>query len=90
MKEWNESSDLVSKRTPDKEKARSLLEIVALREKDLTTKGEEFTTLIVEGYYEIIKELLTALLSLDGYKSLSHELLVGYLAHYYKEFPDQR
>src|SRR3989344_8341743 len=86
MQPWDRNSPDVSKMTPDKEKARSLLLIVALREKDLKTKSEEFTTLIVEGYYEIVKELITAILSLDGYKTVSHELLIGYLAEYHKEF----
>ena len=86
MQPWDKNSPDVSKMTPDKEKARSLLRIVALREKDLKTKSEEFTTLIVEGYYEIVKELITAILSLDGYKTVSHELLIGYLAEYHKEF----
>ena len=86
MQTWDKSSPNVSKITPDKEKAKSLLQIVELREKDLKTKSEEFTTLIVEGYYEIMKELMTALMSVDGYKTVSHELLVGYIAEFYKEF----
>ncbi len=87
MQEWDESSDQISKISSDLEKAKSLLQLVELREKDLKTKTEEFTTLIVEGYYELIKELITAIMSIDGYKTLSHELLVGYLAKFYKEFP---
>ena len=37
------------------------------------------TTLKVEAYYEIIKELATALLSLNGYKSYSHECLISFI-----------
>jgi len=48
--------------------------------------SDEFATLIVEGYYEMIKELITAIMSVDGWKTTSHELLVGYLAKFYKEF----
>ena len=66
-------------------KAKSLLDLVELREKVLATMGKEFTTLIVEGYYELIKELITAIAAIDGYKILSHELLVGYLAKFYNE-----
>ena len=87
MQEWDESSDQVSKLTPDKEKAKALLQLVELREKDLKTKSEEFTTLIIEGYYELVKELITAIMSTDGYKTTSHELLVGYIASFHKEFP---
>lgn len=86
MQQWDPKSPDVSKITPDKEKAKSLLQMVLLREKDIETKNIEFTTLIVEGYYEIVKELITAIMSLDGYKTLSHEMLIGYLAEYYKEF----
>lgn len=42
-------------------------------------------TLIVEEYYEIVKELITALMSCDGWKTTSHELLIGYLAKFYPE-----
>jgi hypothetical protein len=86
MLPWDPNSPNVSKMTPDKEKARALLKIVGLRERDLETKSEEFATLIVEGYYEIVKELITAIMSVDGYKTVSHEMLVGYLAEFYKDF----
>jgi len=87
MEEWDETSDTVSKTVPDKEKAKSLLQIISLREKNINTmKSDEFSTLIVEGYYEIIKELLTAIMSIDGWKTVSHEMLIGYLAKFYKEF----
>jgi len=87
MQEWDESSDKVSRIASDKEKAKSLLQIIHLREKNIgTMKSDEFATLVVEGYYEIIKELITAIMSVDGWKTVSHELLVGYLARFYKEF----
>ncbi len=86
MKIWDEHSEKVERITPDKERARSILKVVELREKDLKGKGEEFATLIVEGYYEIIKELITAIMYCDGWKTLSHELLIGYLSRFYKEF----
>ncbi|MEW6062928.1 MAG: hypothetical protein AB1571_00965 [Nanoarchaeota archaeon] len=86
MKEWDELSEEVSKITPDREKARAILQIIALREININSMGPELTTLIVESYYEIIKELITAIMSVDGWKTLSHELLVGYLTKFYKEF----
>jgi len=83
---WDEMSENVSRITPDKEKARGLLQVIVLREKNIgAMKGDEFTTLVVEGYYEIIKELITALMSVDGWKTVSHELLIGFLARFYKE-----
>jgi len=87
MQEWDGLSEQVSKITLNKEKAKSLLQVVVLREKSVSMlKSEEFTTLVVEGYYEIIKELITALMSIDGWKTVSHELLIGYLAKFYREF----
>src|SRR3989344_6582160 len=87
MKEWDENSNEISKVIKDKEKATSLLKLIEIREKNIKSlEKEEFATLIIEGYYEIIKELITAIMSVDGYKTLSHELLVGYIAKFYKEF----
>lgn len=87
MREWDEYSEDVSRISPDKEKAKSLLQVVSLREKNINAmNSDEFATLIVEGYYEMIKELITAIMSVDGWKTTSHELLVGYLAKFYKDF----
>ncbi|MBS3108908.1 hypothetical protein J4227_00060 [Candidatus Woesearchaeota archaeon] len=88
MKQWDAKSEDVSRITPEMEKAKSLLLLVALRQKDLRTKekSEEFATLVVETYYEIVKELITAIMSIDGYKTLSHETLVSYLWHYADNF----
>lgn len=44
------------------------------------------TALIIADYYEIIKELITAILLLDGYKTLSHKDLIDYLQKKYSEF----
>ena len=40
------------------------------------------TALIISDYYEAIKELLTAVLLLDGYKTLSHKDLIDYIQRY--------
>ena len=37
----------------------------------------------MESYYEAIKELLSALLALHGYKSYSHECLLSFLPAFY-------
>ena len=87
MKDWDENSNEVSRGFKDKEKAKSLLKLVELREKNLKILNKnDSSTLILEAYYEIIKELITAIMSIDGYKTLSHELLVSYLAKFYREF----
>ena len=65
---------------PDKERARSLVKLAKLRyEKIKTFDKEKESSLIVEGYYEVAKELATAVLFTDGYKTLSHKDLIEYL-----------
>ncbi len=68
---------LVNKRSVDKEMADSLNSLVDIRLRNM--KNLDNTTLKIESYYEVIKELLTALLSLKGYKSYSHECLILFL-----------
>lgn len=56
--------DELIKVTPDKERAKSMLEMVKLREKRIeVNKNDEFATLLLEDYYELIKELSTALIN---------------------------
>lgn len=87
MQQWDENSDKVNRIRPDVEKARALLKMVALREQRLKHMTlPTFSTLLVEDYYEIVKELVTAIMSADGWKTVSHELLIGYLAEFYHEF----
>lgn len=78
----------IFKITKDKERAEDLLimskerlEIIKILPKDKTYK-------IIEEYYEIIKELLTALMYIDGYKTLSHKKLIDYFTKRYKELED--
>ncbi len=40
-------------------------------------------TLKAESYYEIVKELITAVLAIKGYKSYSHERLIAFVEEYY-------
>ena len=86
MKTWEESQKDVNKVRSDKEMAKSLLKMMATRLKAVESLDKEFTSIIVEGYYEIIKEGITALMAIDGYKTLSHEALIAYLKEFYKEF----
>lgn len=91
MIKWDELSEQVSKIRPDKEKSKSLLEMIALREKSISImKSSEMATLVIEAYYEIIKELITAIMSADGWKTVSHEMLIAYIAKFYsKDFSDE-
>ena len=73
--------------TPDKEKARNILKMISLIEERIKKQErEKMAALIIADYYEIIKELITAILLIDGYKTLSHKDLIDYLKEKYKEF----
>ena len=62
----------------------SLIEMAKERFNDI--KKESKTYKIIEEYYEIIKELITALMYSDGFKTLSHKMLIFYLEKNYKNF----
>ena len=89
MKHWKESQDEVRTVRKDMEMAKSISKMIELRIKAVEMlDSETFATLKVEDYYEIIKEAITALMAISGYKTLSHEVLIGYLKEFYKEFPE--
>ena len=78
--------DLI-KITPDKEKARNILKMVLLLEERIKKQDKDkMAALIIADYYEIIKELITAILLIDGYKTLSHKDLVDYIKEKYTKF----
>lgn len=65
-------------------KARELLALAKHREnfwKSIKQKSKEYPSIFLEGHYEIIKELSTAILALDGWRSLDHECLFAYMKH---------
>jgi len=73
--------------TSDKEKARSILKMVETRlELLLTIDQDKFSSPVFADYYEVIKELITVILLLDGFKTLSHKALIEYLQKNYKQF----
>jgi hypothetical protein len=76
----------VKKATPDKELAKSLVEEAETRiEIALEMKlDEKRATVIFELLYDSLRELIDALLALEGYKSYSHEANIAYL----KKLPD--
>lgn len=47
--------------------------------KDVEDKAPAYPSLFIEGNYEIIKELATAILCLDGWKADNHDCLFQYL-----------
>lgn len=81
--------DLI-KITPDKEKCKSIMKMTALLlERISESDKKRHASLIISDYYEVIKELLTEILILDGYKTLSHKDLIDYIKEEYsKEFSE--
>lgn len=47
--------------------------------KEVEDKAQKYPSLFIEGYYEIIKELLVAILAIDGWKSTNHDCLFQYI-----------
>jgi len=72
----------------DRDRAKDLLEMAAERLELLKLIPKDKAYKIIEEYYEIIKELLTATMYLDGYKTLSHQKLIEYFSSNYKELDD--
>ncbi len=82
---------MIIKITPDKEKVKSILQLIKEREEFVSSiDHEKFSTNASENYYEIIKELASALLLLDGLKTTgeyAHKDLIDYLINY-REFTE--
>ncbi len=74
------------KTNSDKKKVESILEIIKLREDAcLLLNSKTFATILTESYYEIIKELSSALILLDGFKVIgtnAHKELIDTLKDY--------
>jgi len=89
MRPWKEARKEVRRVRPDKGLARGILKMIEVRMKALRLKDkQEFASLVVEDYYEVIKEAITGPMAIDGYKTLSHEVLIAYLREFYADFSD--
>ena len=76
--------------SPDKEMVKSILAMAEIRESRIQeTDLSKFASLLVEDYYEVIKELATAVMNLDGYKTTSHKTLFFWLKKSYTDFTDE-
>lgn len=83
--------DLI-KITPNKGKARSILKMVETT-LDMVKLIDiaKFSSNVTKEYYDIIRELISIVLLLDGYKTYgegAHKKLIDYLDENYKEFDD--
>jgi len=67
---------------PDPAKIKSILKVADARLKAMK-KVKETASIITEDYYEVIKELLVALLLKNGLKSDNHECLISFFKNRY-------
>jgi len=72
----------------DYEKIKSLLKMSEVRAGFLKKQkyDDKTCSIITEGYYEIIKELLVALLLKNGLKSENHECLISFFKMKYTQY----
>lgn len=73
-------SKKVIKKSLDKQMSKSLVKLAKIRLSNL--ENLSVTTLKIETYYEAIKELITALISIQGYKSYSPECLISFIKNF--------
>ena len=85
--------DHLIKTTPDKEKAKSILKMAETTLDMIQTIDlERFPSNAAKEYYDVIRELISVVLLLDGYKTYgegAHKKTIEYLAKHYKEFTEQ-
>lgn len=79
--------------TSNKEKAKSILKMAEVSLKAIKTRNQrKFTSIVTKEYYEVIRELMSIVLLLDGYKTEgegSHKKLIDYLSENYKDHFDK-
>lgn len=83
-------AEKIFKISKDKDRAEDLLIMAGERLEMINFFPKDRSYKIIEEYYEIIKELLTALMYLDGYKTLSHKKLIDYFVDNYKDLDDSQ
>src|SRR3989344_8828160 len=76
-----QKNELIETGDKDTALAQELLKLTIHRQQFWKEANLEnkYPTLYLEGHYEIIKELCTAILMLEGWKALNHECLFAYL-----------
>jgi len=88
---WEDCLDYKIKKVKENpSQATALLQLSQRRLEFIEQYGKnDFPQLLVESYYEVIKELISALLAIYGYKSYSHECLVSFIEEYYPSIFDE-
>ncbi|HII15545.1 MAG TPA: hypothetical protein HA362_04500 [Nanoarchaeota archaeon] len=72
---------LIETGVPDKAMAMEILAVAEHREKfwKEANLAHKYSSLYLEGHYEIIKELCTAILAAEGWKALDHECMFAFI-----------
>lgn len=89
---WKECVEegIITQAVPDEERSSQMLMMANLRLKFWESlegiADEKFTSLFVEAYYDIIKELIFAHLYKKGYNCTNHLCLIAYLKEEIKNF----
>lgn len=82
--------DGIIKTAPDREKAKSILKMVETTLEMIDTiDSKKFSSHVVKEYYEVVRELISVILLLDGYKTHgegAHKKLIEYMQKNYGEF----
>lgn len=78
----------IKKVETDKEKIKSIKKMCSIRQKVIKDikLDEEKASIVAESYYEIIKELLVALLNSFGLKSDNHECLIAFFKNKFPKY----
>jgi len=76
----------IAKRTlKNTETARSLYKTAVERKNLIDSYGKNVERFAIEGCYEALVELIHALLSINGFKSYSHECSIEFLGEFYSD-----
>ena len=89
---WNEcKKEYIRNVDRDDEKIKSILSLIDKRLAFIASivANQDNVSFVVENYYEIIKELLIALLLKRGLKSKNHQCLISYFYKNYPQYEDQ-
>lgn len=85
---WEECKDHIRLVEKDSEKANSIMAMARIRHKTLRQiiLDDETASVIATDYYEVIKELLCAILLKYGLKSDNHECLIAFFKKQYQQY----
>ncbi len=89
MMDWGRCrKEFIREISADNDKISSILHMCSVRLRFISKQDvdDETASIIVENYYEIIKELLTALLLNNGFKSSNHECLLSFFSFKYPSY----